>query len=283
MEITKRQPRRRHWSLFGVLGKIIVIIYAIIVIVPLYFVVVTALKTPQEITLTPLALPGTPQWQNFVNAFVQADLFKAIWNSVYTTTLGVLWLLINAVILSFAINKLRNKKIGTLLYLLILSGLFLPKVGYVTTIQLYRKLHIYNTPWVLILTNAVGNLPFSVFVIAGFLRKVPPELEEAAELDGCNDFQTLIHVLVPVIRPALISVGIFTFTGAWNNALGPLLYIRDKDLRTIPMALLDFKATYSTQYELLFAGMLATGLVLVVAYLFCQKYFVEALAGSVKG
>lgn len=279
----RKAKKLRRRSPLDVLARLLVLSYAVVVIVPLYFVVVTALKTPQEITLAPLALPKLPQWQNFANAFAEANLGKAVWNSVYTAVLGVGWLLVNAVVLSFCIHRLRNRKIGTFLYMLVLSGLFLPKVGYVTTIQLYRTLHIYNTPWALIMGNAVGNLPFSVFVIAGFLRTVPRELEEAAQLDGCNDFQTLLHVLVPVIRPALVSVGIFSFTGVWNSALGPLLYIRDKAYRTIPMALLDFKATYSTQYELLFAGMLATGMILVVAYLFCQKYFVEALAGSVKG
>ena len=90
-------------------------------------------------------------------------------------------------------------------------------------------------------------------------------------------------MLIPVIKPALVTVGIFGFTSAWNNATTALLLIRDEELRTVPMALLEFKATYSTQYDLLFAGMLATGLILVVAYIFCQKYFTQALAGSVKG
>ena len=204
-------------------------------------------------------------------------------NSVLTAVTGVLMLMFNAVVLSFCIHRLRNHKLGTLLYVIILMGLFIPKVGFVSQIMLYRRLQIYDTPWAIILGAAVGNIPFSVFIIAGFLRTVPHELEEAAELDGCNDFQLLFRVMVPIIKPALLTIGIFSFTGTWNSVTGPLLFIRSKELFTIPMALLTFNSTYSTQYELLFAGILVTGLPLVIAYLFCQKYFAQALTGSVKG
>ena len=279
-------PKRRlnsAWTLPNILGKLLVYLYAVVVLVPLYFVIITAFKTGTEITLHPLALPECFMWSNVRDAFVQGGLLQAMGNSVLTAVTGVLMLMFNAVVLSFCIHRLRNHKLGTLLYVIILMGLFIPKVGFVSQIILYRRLQIYDTPWAIILGAAVGNIPFSVFIIAGFLRTVPHELEEAAELDGCNDFQLLFRVMVPIIKPALLTIGIFSFTGTWNSVTGPLLFIRSKELFTIPMALLTFNSTYSTQYELLFAGILVTGLPLVIAYLFCQKYFAQALTGSVKG
>lgn len=267
----------------NVFGKLYVWLYALVVAVPLYFVVITAFKTPQEITMAPLSLPEVFQWSNFVEAFQQADLLLAVWNSVYTSLCGVALQMFLVVLISYCLHRLRNFKIGTILYLIVLAGLYIPKVGYVTQIALYRDLGLYNTPLALIFSTGFGGIPFAVFVVAGFLRTIPKELEEAAMLDGCNDWQLVTRVLVPVIKPALVTVGIFGFTSAWNNATTALLLIRDESLRTVPMALLEFKATYSTQYDLLFAGMLATGLILVVAYLLCQKHFVEALGGSVKG
>lgn len=279
-------PKRRlnsAWTLSNILGKLLVYIYAVVVLVPLYFVIITAFKTGTEITLHPLALPEHFMWSNVRDAFAQGSLLQAMGNSVLTSVTGVLMLMFNAVVLSFCVHRLRNHKLGTLLYVIILMGLFIPKVGFVSQIMLYRRLHIYDTPWAIILGAAVGNIPFSVFIIAGFLRTVPHELEEAAELDGCNDFQLLFRIMVPIIKPALVTIGIFSFTGTWNSVTGPLLFIRSKELFTIPMALLTFNSTYSTQYELLFAGILVTGLPLVIAYLFCQKYFAQALTGSVKG
>ena len=279
-------PKRRlnsAWTLPNILGRLLVYLYAVVVLVPLYFVIITAFKTGTEITLHPLALPECIMWSNVRDAFVQGSLLQAMGNSILTAVTGVLMLMLNAVVLSFCIHRLRNRKLGTLLYVIILMGLFIPKVGFVSQIMLYRQLHIYDTPRSIILGAAVGNIPFSVFIIAGFLRTVPHELEEAAELDGCNDFQLLFRIMVPIIKPALVTIGIFSFTGTWNSVTGPLLFIRSKELFTIPMALLTFNSTYSTQYELLFAGILVTGLPLVIAYLFCQKYFAQALTGSVKG
>ena len=279
-------PKRRlnsTWTLPNILGKLLVYLYAVVVLVPLYFVIITAFKTGTEITLHPLALPEHFMWSNVRDAFAQGSLLQAMGNSVLTSVTGVLMLMFNAVVLSFCVHRLRNHKLGTLLYVIILMGLFIPKVGFVSQIMLYRRLHIYDTPWAIILGAAVGNIPFSVFIIAGFLRTVPHELEEAAELDGCNDFQLLFRIMVPIIKPALVTIGIFSFTGTWNSVTGPLLFIRSKELFTIPMALLTFNSTYSTQYELLFAGILVTGLPLVIAHLFCQKYFAQALTGSVKG
>lgn len=271
------------WNPASIMGKLLVYLYAVIVLVPLYFVIITAFKTGAEITVSPLSLPETFMWSNIKDAFVKGGLLQAMVNSIFTSVTGVLLLMFNAVVLSFCVHRLRNYKLGTFLYVLILMGLFIPKVGFVSQIMLYRRLHIYDTPWSIILGAAVGNIPFSVFIIAGFLRTVPHELEEAAELDGCGDFQLLFRIMVPIIKPALVTIGIFSFTGTWNSVTGPLLFIHSRELYTIPMALLTFNSTYSTQYELLFAGILVTGLPLVVAYLFCQKYFAQALTGSVKG
>lgn len=281
--VMKNRKLKSKLNVPGIMGKSLVWLYGLLVLIPLYFIVITAFKTDAEITKAPLDWPTEFMWSNIIEAFEQGELLRAFWNSVYTTVIGVALALVNAIVLSYACHRLRNYKLGVILYTVILMGLFIPKVGFVSQIMLYRDLKIYNSHWALILGTAVGNIPFSVFIIAGFLRTVPRELEEAAVLDGCNDFQLLLRIMVPIIKPALITIGIFTFTGAWNSCTGPLLFIRDEELFTIPMALLTFNSTYSTSYSLLFAGILTTGLPLVVAYLICQKYFTQALAGSVKG
>lgn len=284
-KINKTKVKSRSpFRLPNVLGKTAVWIYGLILLVPLYFVIITAFKSGAEITTDPLGLPATLHWENFANAFEEGNILQAAWNSIYTSVIGVALLMFNAVILAFCCHNLRNSKVGTILYMLILSGLFIPKVGFVTQVLLYRRLHVYDTPLALILGTAVGNIPFCVFILTGFLRTIPHELEDAARVDGCTDMKLLAHILVPVIRPALVTIGIFSFCGTWNSVTGPLLYIRSEENYTIPMTLLlNFTSTFTTKYELLFAGVLVTTIPVVIIYIFCQKYIVASLTGSVKG
>ena len=164
---------KKRISPANVLGRVIVWLYALVLLIPLYFVIVTAFKTGAEITMNPLGLPENLQWVNFINAFQEGSILRSALNSIVTSVIGVGLLLINAVVLSFCCHRLRNQKIGTILYMIILAGLFIPKVGFVSQVILYRRPHIYDTPLAIILGAAVGNIPFSVFILAGFLRTVP--------------------------------------------------------------------------------------------------------------
>ena len=167
--------------------------------------------------------------------------------------------------------------------MVIISSMVIPSVSGVTSLMMRRQMGLYNNLIGEILCGATG-IAFGVFVASGFLRTIPRELQEAAMIDGASDFQIMTRVITPVIKPALVSVGILNFTGCWNNTTGVMITLRDKDLYTIPMALLlNFTQQVSVQYEIVFAGVIMTSIPLIVAYCYCQKFFVTALAGSVKG
>jgi raffinose/stachyose/melibiose transport system permease protein len=161
--------------------------------------------------------------------------------------------------------------------------MFIPSVGMVTMISLYQKLHLYNSLIGLILGGSVSGLAFNLFILLGFFRTVPRELEEAAVIDGCNSMQSLFYVLIPVVKPALVTLAIFAFVSNWNSLMGPLLLLRNSELYTIPIGLLSFRGSYSIEYNLMFASILMTSLPLVILYIKFQKYFIEALSGGIKG
>ena len=275
--------RKKKNGLLGTMGNLVVYIYAIILTAPLLFAVMTAFKSEPERVINPVGLPQNPNFDNFVRAWVEGNLLTAAKNSIIISCGSTILLLINITLVSYCLNRIRNTKIGAVLLMILVVGMFIPKVGTVTGLMLRRATGLYNSRLGEIIANSIG-ISMGVFLVTGFLRTIPRDLEEAAMIDGASDFQICTKVIVPVILPSLMSVGILSFTGAWNNALGAMLTLRDEKLYTIPMSLLlNFTNEYSVEYSTLFAGVIMTCIPLVVVYCKCQKYFVSALAGSVKG
>lgn len=264
---------------------ILIWLYALLVILPLYFVLITCFKTSAEVTLNPFGLPASFTLNNFKVAIEHGHLLRAMRNSLLTSVGATIMQMVIGLAVSYCLYKLREKKIGVILYMVVLSTLFIPGTGWVMLIKLYQKLGLYNSIWGVMLNSGTGRLAFNTFILVGAMRAVPRELEQAALLDGCSDLQYLFRVLTPCIKPSLVSIGIFSFTSSWNSLMTPLLLLRKEETFTLPLALkyLQSGTGEVVQYNYLFAGIVFSGALLVILYLFCQKYFVTALAGSVKG
>lgn len=282
----KNKRKRKLKSAFHPLnltGKTIVYLYTLILIIPLSFAILTAFKTGTERVLDPLGLPAELRFDNFVTAWEKGNLINAIKNSVIISFSTLALQIASIIFVTFHLDAIRDTKIGNAIYMIIISSMVIPSVSGVTSLMMRRQMGLYNNLIGEILCGATG-IAFGVFVASGFLRTIPRELQEAAMIDGASDFQIMTRVITPVIKPALVSVGILNFTGCWNNTTGVMITLRDKDLYTIPMALLlNFTQQVSVQYEIVFAGVIMTSIPLIIAYCYCQKFFVTALAGSVKG
>ncbi len=274
---------KKKLTVGGVIGNLLVGAYTLVLLLPFYFVIITAFKSEPERVVNPVGMPASFNMDNFVTAWNDGHLLNALKNSLIISVCSTALLLLLVIVVSYCLNRIRNTRIGVLLYMLVLSAMFIPGVGTVVTLTLRRSLGLYNSLLGEILCGSLG-ITMGVFLVSGFLRTIPRELEEAAMLDGANDWQICFRVIVPVIRPSLVTVGILAFTGSWNNALGPMLTLRDQDLYTVPMTLLlNFSNETSVKYTVLFAGVLMTAVPVIIVYCVCQKYFVSALAGSVKG
>jgi len=264
-------------------GRLLVYLYALFLMVPMFFILVTSLKPGEEVYSNPLGLPHVYHFINFPEAFVKGNMGRYGLNSLIVSSCAVALALLVAVIVTFCIYKLFRRKIGQVFYSVIIGSMFVPATGWVTMIVLFQKLHLYNNLLGLILGSAFGGLAFNLFILLGFFRSIPRELEEAAVMDGCRDFQSLFFIIIPVVKSALVALGIFAFVGSWNGLLSPLLLLKNKDLFTIPLGLMTFKGTYTVTYNLMFAAVLMSGVPLVVVYILFQNSFVEALTGSIKG
>jgi raffinose/stachyose/melibiose transport system permease protein len=148
----------------------------------------------------------------------------------------------------------------------------------------FDRLGLRNSLTGLILADVVVTLPVAMFILAGFMRTLPAELYEAAELDGAGPWATFRRIAVPVSYPSIAATAIFLVVMHWNDLLYPLLFIDDPDKRTLPLALLDFQGEYLTDYPLLFTGVVVASLPMVLAYAFLQRHFIAGItAGAVKG
>lgn len=269
--------------LAGVPGKILIYSYAAFLLAPMYFIVVTALKKGDEISKNPLGLPSEPAFGNFYEAFVKGEIAHNAFNSIVISSFTVILVVIINTLLAYGLYKTYSKKIGAFIYSAIIAGMMVAPVGYVTTILLYRQFHLYNKLLGVIVANVAGSVPFAMFILVGYLRSLPKDLEDAATIDGCTDFQNLFFVITPVIKPALATIGIFNMVSSWNNLLTPILLLKNEKLYTIPIGLVTFKGTYTVDYNLLFAAVFITAVPILILYLAFQKNFVESLSGSVKG
>lgn len=263
---------RRGW-----LDHIVLLLGAVAVFYPLAIMVMSAMKTESELMTDPLGLPRSLGIDNFRLAWEQAHFESYFANSLSVTAAATLLLVLAASLTAFVLARYEfvgNRWI-TLLYL---AGLVLPlRMGIVPLFVLIRDIGLMDTRLGLILVYAAGGLPFSVFLMLNFFQAVPRDIEDAAVIDGCGPFRLYARIMVPLVRPGLASVAIYQLVGIWNDFFFPLLFIRQAELRTIPLGIARFFGEYETQWNLLFAGLTLAIVPTIVVFLAFSRQFIRGL------
>jgi len=262
----------------------ILAVYALLVAVPLLVVVGGSLKTTRELFDAPFGLPLDPTLENYRTVLSEQDLAGALRNSLVVAAISVPATLVLASLVAFAVARIPGWR-GHVLYGVFTAGLAVPAQAVMIPqyVQLDR-LGLRDSLLGLALVNVVVTLPVAVFILGGFLRTLPAELYEAAEIDGASPWRVYRLIAMPLSRPSLAATAIFLLVMHWNDLLYPLLLIDDPAKRTLPLALLDFRGEFLTDYPLLFTGVVVSSVPMVLGYAFLQRHFVAGLtAGSVKG
>lgn len=264
-------------------GRAMLILLMVITILPFLSVFVTALH-PSGTYPEGIAWPGTPHWENFVDAFQVARMGTLIWSSVLIV-LGVVPIsLLIATMAGFSFGHLRMPG-GRWVFLLFLFGLTLPFEGVLTPLYYQvRDLGLLNTRWAIILPLIGLFMPFSVLWMRAHFRNMPAELSEAARMDGASTWQLFWRIHVPLATPALSSLAILLFLWTWNQFLLAIVLVDDPLQRTMAGALGAFQGQYGTNIPLLCAGSLLILAPSLAVFLIFQRRFVTALMqGSLKG
>lgn len=276
---------RRRPSAGAVVAAVLAWGYAALLVVPLYYFVVSAFKDNDAIFAAPLAPPTSLALDNFAEALASADLHLAIANSGIVTALSLLLTVVLAVPAAFALAR-STGRLGTVVERLFGLGLLVPTFAALfPTFLLAAALGLFHTRTFMVLLLPATAMPVAVIILTQFLRTVPRELEEAARMDGASTWTVLVRIYVPIAVPGIATVVLLNFLDFWNEYLYSLVLIGpDTAQRTIQVALPTLQSLSGTDYGVLTAGTVLTFLPVWVVYTLLQRRMREALvSGAVKG
>ncbi|MEK5031193.1 carbohydrate ABC transporter permease [Paenibacillus sp. FSL R7-0302] len=260
--------------------------YLVIVLFPFLFVLFSSVKKDNNaIALNPFGIPKSFEWSNYVEAWVNAKISTYFFNSLYISVLASVVSILLASMFAFAVTRMRQGKWNTILFSLVLIGMLIPNNALMLPIYtIVRKLQILNTHWALIIPYIANAIPFTIIILAAFMRSLPSEIEEAAVMDGLNAPGIFARIIVPLTVPAMVTVFIVNFLGNWNEFLLANYFLSNDELRTLPVGMVQFRDQYQMNYAQMSAGIVYSVVPVIVIYAVLQEKIIEGVtAGSVKG
>lgn len=269
---------RRTVNKFG--RYMFLVLVAVILLVPLYWMLVTALKShEQTFALPPAWLPNPPQWENFARVFQEVPFARFTLNTLLIVFWNVVGSLLSTILIAYGFARLRFPGRDKL-FLLLLSTLMIPyQITLVPRFILFAKLDWINTYLPLIVPAFTGNA-FMIFMVRQYMMSIPMDLDEAAIIDGATRWQILWKIIVPLSKPVLALVVVFTFTWVWNDFMSPLIYLNDPDTFTVSLGLNFFRGAKETSWELLMAASLLATLPPLLVFFFAQRRLVGGIAAT---
>ncbi|UPK73544.1 carbohydrate ABC transporter permease [Nocardioidaceae bacterium SCSIO 66511] len=271
-----RGTRRRRWPYY-----LVMVLLAVPFVFPTWWMVTSSLLPANEVlAYPPKLLPLDPEWDNYRKAFADYPLAEQYFNSLYIAVLVTIGTMIVASFSGYAFARMRLPG-ASWIFLVVLTGLLIPSE--VTIIPLFRladRLGLIDTHWPLILVPMLGAPSvLGTFVMRQFFLTLPDELEDAGRLDGLGPFGVFWRVALPLARPALAAVAIFTFMNTWNYFLEPLVYLTSKDKFTLPLALTQYTDAYGTHlWNIQLAASATTVIPVLIVFVLAQRHFVEGLS-----
>ncbi|WP_214414638.1 carbohydrate ABC transporter permease [Sphaerisporangium fuscum] len=268
--------RRGRLTLQWIATHALAIALTIMFLGPLVFIALTALMTDHQ-ALTSQLWPRQWQWGNFAEIFEKAPLLTWIGNTLLYSLLGTAFTLVSSIPVAYALARLRFRG-RRLAFLLVITTMMLPpQVVAVPVYLIWARFHLTGTLWPLILPMLLGDA-FSIFLLRQFLVTIPKEYSDAARVDGCGEFRTLMRVILPMARPAIAAVALFQFFYCWNDYYGPLLYAgTDTAHWTLSLGLASFRAVHRVQWNLTMAATLLAMAPVIIVFFFAQKAFIEGV------
>jgi len=284
--ITTAGRRGLGARLYQLLAQVPLLIWAVMVIFPFLWMIMTAFKTDREILTDPFGLPAELQWENFERAWTSANIGTYFVNTIIVMAMSLTGTLLVSAMAAYVISRFEfpgNRAI----YLLFMAGLMFPVfLGLVPLYFLMDDLHLLNTYHGLALVYIAYSLPFTIFFLVGFFKTLPGEVAEAGIMDGASQFQVFFNIMLPMAKPGLIAMGIFNFLGQWNQFLLPLVLMQSESRYMLSQGLnfLAINQGYDSDYSALFAAMVIVMIPTLIVYVLFQRRLESGLtAGALKG
>lgn len=268
---------RRLHLLHRLLVYVLLIGLGVVFLLPFLWMVSTSLKPQDEVfRFPPRFIPTSFEWRNYINGWTILPFTTFLKNSLIVTCANVIGNLISCTLVAYGFARLRARG-KNVLFMLLLATIMIPReVTIVPRFILFSEAGLVNTFWPLILPAWFGY-PFFIFLLRQFFMTIPRDLDDAARIDGASHLQVLLHIILPLSKPALATVAVFAFIGNWTNVLDPLIYIRSTELYTLALGLNLFRGPAYTQFNWLMAVSILTILPVIVIFFIAQRSFIKGV------
>jgi raffinose/stachyose/melibiose transport system permease protein len=276
-----KRERLRSWTV----GVVAIAVSMVVFLVPFAFIVVQAAKTPAEAAELNFDLPvNWALWENVVTVFQTNNgmLIRALYNSTLLTVLSVTLMVLIAAMVGYVLQRTR-RRINSVINFFVLAGLIVPP-AVVPTVWVLQGIGLFKTMPGMILIEATFGLSFCILLFRAFVATIPRELDEAAIIDGAGPFRVFFSVVLPLLRPVIVTVVVVQSVAVFNDFAGPLYFLPGNDNATVQLTLYNFQSQTLTQYNLLFMDILLITIPPLILFIFFNRQIVAGMtSGAVKG
>jgi raffinose/stachyose/melibiose transport system permease protein len=271
-----------EWFKNGLIQALL-IVNALIMLYPLVVMVLSAFKTNAEIFTSPFGLPHHPTFDNLQKVWDETNFIRYMLNSLGVTATSLALILIFGTMAAYAIARYEFR-MGSIMLMFFISGMTVPlKLAIIPLFLQLNALHLVDSYAGLVLVYVAMGLPSAVFIMTGFLRTLPKELEESARIDGASEWLIMMRIMLPLARPAMVIVAIQNAVPIWNDFFFPLILITSDDLKTLPQGLTVFIGEFTTNWGVMFTGLTLAALPITLLYILLSKQFIAGITqGAVK-
>jgi multiple sugar transport system permease protein len=281
-----RSNKRINQIILSLAGYILIFIMGAVFILPFAWLVSSSFKPTEQLYLVPPRwIPRPPVLTSFINGWALLPFGRYLWNTIFVALAGALGTVISSSLVAYGFARFHAKA-NPVLFVLVISTMMLPnQVTLIPVYQIFSRLKWINTFLPILVPQYFAVGAFYIFLLRQFFRTIPRELDEAAKIDGCNSFRIFLFIMIPLCRPALITVLVFSLINNWNDFMTQLIYLNSEKLYTIAIGLQFFSSKYGPQQiNLLMAVSLLTLLPLLFLFFTAQRYFVQGIATTgIKG
>ena len=265
---------------------LIYVLFAVLLIlflVPFALVLLNSFKPNKEIILSPLALPKEINLQGYVKAFSSMNYVQTFTNSLIITVLSIVFIILFAVMCAYFFAR-NNWKINKIIFSIMVTSMIIPfQTIMIPVVRNFSAVNAVDNIFMVVVFYVGAHISMAVFMFQGFIKGIPVELDEAATIDGCGQFQILFKIVFPLLKPIISTVAVLDILAIWNDFLLPYILLQSNRLKTLPLMTYSFFGQYSVDYSLVCSGLIMSILPVIIIYIFLQKQIIEGVvSGAIK-
>lgn len=265
-----------------IIKNLVACLISLMVIVPLVLIILNSLKNSNDASSMSFSLPESIHFENFTAVIEQGKLFRSFFNSILYAGVSIALCAIVSTMSAYVLSR-RKDKISRIIYMFIALGIAMP-INYVSLTWVMQATHLNNTQAGICLLYTAMWIPFSVFLTYGFIGSIPKELDEAGIIDGCSPLRLFFSIIIPLLKPVIVTISVLNFMNAWNEFVSPLYFLNNSNQWPMTLAVYNFFGQYQMNWNLVSADILLTTLPVFLIYLFGQRFIISGMtAGAVKG